>query len=131
MITTINNILLQINIEVTFKLNSLTDKQTYRGRIIGIGGYDIACVYHDVVAPHNNMESHVAQMEPAALTYLILKCDDGMIRPFATAWIKEKTFDRTDNVTDMQIICHNLSEMKKAEILTYLRDYYCPVTVVS
>ena len=124
MITTINNILLQINIEVTFKLNSLTDKQTYRGRII-------ACVYHDVVAPHNNMESNVAQMEPAALTYLILKCDDGMIRPFATAWIKEKTFDRTDNVTDMQIICHNLSEMKKAEILTYLRDYYCPVTVVS
>ena len=77
MITTINNILLQINIEVTFKLNSLTDKQTYRGRIIGIGGYDIACVYHDVVAPHNNMESNVAQMEPAALTYLILKCDDG------------------------------------------------------
>jgi len=131
MITTLNNILLQINIEVTFQLNSLTDKQSYRGRIIGIGGYDIAAIYNDVVAPHNNMEASVAKMEPAALTYLIIKCDDGMIRPFATAWIKEKTFDRTDNVTDLQIICHNLSEMKKAEIITYLRDYYCPVTVVS
>jgi len=131
MITSLHNINLQINIEVEFKLNSLTDKQTYRGKIIGIGGFDIASVYNDVVAPHNNMESDVARQEPAALTYLIIKCTDGMIRPFATAWIKEATFNRTDNVTDTQIICHNLSEIQRAEVLTYIRDYYGPVTVVS
>lgn len=131
MINSLNNIALQINIEVEFNLNSLTDKQKYRGKIIGIGGYDIASHYNDVVAPHNNMESSVAALEPASLTYLIIKCTDDVIRPFATAWIKEKTFNRVDNVTDMQIICHNLSSIQQAEILTYIRDYYGPVTVVS
>lgn len=128
---TIHGIVLRINMEVNFRLNSLTDAQTYRGTIIGIGGFDIASVYNDVVVVHNNMESSIARQEPASLTYLIIKCTDGVVRPFATTWINEESFDTVDQVSDMQIICHNLSEIQRAKILTYIRDYYGPVTVIS
>lgn len=130
MITTLNNVTLQINIDVKFKLASLTDKQTWRGKIIGLGGYDVAAQYSDIYAAHNNMEPQVVSKDPVTLTYLIIKCTDGQIRPFATDWILETTFDRTDNVTDMTIMVYNVSEVDKAKVLTTLRTLGYEVTEV-
>lgn len=122
MITALNNVALQINIEVKFKLRSLTDKQTWRGRVIGISGYDVAEQYNEVNATHNNMEPEVARREIVSMTFIILKCADGHIRPFAVDWIIEPTFERTDNVTDMHLIVHNVSENEQARIMTYIRN---------
>lgn len=130
MITSLNTINLQINMEVKFKLRSTTDKQTYRGRVIGIGGYDVAAQYNEVNAAHNNMESEVARREIVAMTFLIIKTTDGAIRPFATDWIIENTFERTDNVTDLQVIIHNVSEIEQAKILTMIRNVGFEVTEV-
>ena len=131
MIASLNNVTLQLNIEVKFKLHSLTDKQTWRGKVIGIGGYDVAAQYNEVYATHNNMESQVAKRELVGMTFLIIKCTDGQVRPFATDWIIETTFERTDNVTDLQMVVHNVSENEQAKILTYIRDLGYEVTVVT
>ena len=130
MITALNNVQLNINIEVKFTLKSLVDKQVWRGRIIGVCGFDVAMQYNDVVATHNNMPSSVAKQEPVSLTYILVKCTDGQIRPFATVWINESEFERTDNVTDVTVIIHNVTDTSKAKILTEIRDLGFEVTVV-
>lgn len=130
MITALNNVQLNINIEVKFTLKSLVDKQVWRGRIIGVCGFDVAMQYNDVVATHNNMPSSVAKQEPVSLTYILVKCTDGQIRPFSTAWINESEFERTDNVTDVTVIIHNVTDTSKAKILTEIRDLGFEVTVV-
>lgn len=130
MITALNNVQLNINIEVKFTLKSLVDKQVWRGRIIGVCGFDVAMQYNDVVATHNNMPAAVAKQEPVSLTYILLKCTDGQIRPFATAWINESEFERTDNVTDVTVIIHNVTDTSKAKILTEIRDLGFEVTVM-
>lgn len=128
MITTLNNVQLTINAAVSFKLDSMTDKQTWRGRIIGVVGYDVANQYEEIYAAHNNMVPAVAKLEASSLTYILVKCADGVIRPFATDWIIEKTFQRTDNVADASIVIHNVSDSELVNIITYIRSLGFDVT---
>lgn len=128
MINAINNIQLSINTQVKFKLHSMTDKQTWRGKIIGICGYDVANQYEEVLAAHNNMEASVAKLEPTSMTFILIKSADGQTRPFATDWIIESTFERTDNVTDAKVTIHNVSDSELVKILSYIRDLGFEVT---
>ena len=130
MITQLNNVPLVLNIEVSFNLMSTTDKQTWRGQLVAIGGYDVANTYGDVLAIHNNMIASVAKKEPVSLTYIMIRTADGAIRPFATDWIEEETFTRTDNVEDMQIIVHNISGAAGAKVVGVIRDLGYEVTVM-
>ena len=131
MITSLNNIPLVLNIEVSFNLQSTTDKQTWRGQLVAVGGYDIANTYGDVLAIHNNMIPAVAKKEPVTLTYIVIRTADGALRPFATDWIEETSFTRTDNVEDIQIIIHNVNGSAAANVLGVIRDLGYEVTVVS
>lgn len=131
MITSLNNIPLVLNIEVSFNLQSTTDKQTWRGQLVAVGGFDVANTYGDVLAVHNNMIPAIAKKEPVSLTYIVIRTADGALRPFATDWIEESTFSRTDNVEDIQVIIHNVNAAASANILGVIRDLGYEVTVVS
>jgi hypothetical protein len=131
MITSLNNIPLVLNIEVSFNLKSTTDRQTWRGQLVAVGGFDVANTYNDVLAAHNNMIPAVAKLEPVSLTYIVIRTADGALRPFATDWIEESTFNRTDNVEDIQVIIHNINGAAAANVLGVIRDLGYEVTVVS
>ena len=73
-------------------------------------------------ATNNNMETNVAKKNPVSMTFLLVKCTDGMIRPFSTDWIVESSFVRTDNVSDTTVIIHNISETEAATLITYIRN---------
>lgn len=122
MIAALNNVQLQVNISVKFRLHSMTDAQTWHGQILGIVGYDVARLHEDVDATNNNMETNIAKKNPVSMTFLLVKCDDGMIRPFSTDWIVESSFVRTDNVSDTTVIIHNISETEAATLITYIRN---------
>ena len=122
MIAALNNVQLQVNISVKFRLHSLTDAQMWYGQILGIVGYDVARLHSDVDATNNNMETSVAKKNPVSMTFLLVKCTDGVIRPFSTDWIVESSFLRTDNVSDVQLIIHNISETEAAAVTTYIRN---------
>lgn len=130
MISVLNNVNLQVNISVKFRLRSLTDAQTWHGQILGICGYDIARIHEDIDATNGNMESAVAKKNPISMTYLLVKCTDGKIRPFSTDWIVETSFNRTDNVSDKTVIIHNISETEAATLVTYIRNLGYTVTTV-
>ena len=127
----INGVELNLNIEVSFKVRSTNDRQTWRGQIIGTVGFNVANAYTDLLALHNSMVQEVAIKEPVSLTYVLLKCADGSIRPFATDWIEEATFARTDNYTDLSLIVHNINGSDTANILSVLRDMGYEVTVAK
>ena len=130
MTTAINGVELALNIEVSFKLRSTNDRQTWRGQIIGTVGFNVANVYNDILAVHSTMEREVSVKEPVSLTYFLLKCADGAIRPFAVDWVDEGTFGRTDNYTDLSLIVHNVNGVDTANILSTIRDLGFEVTVV-
>lgn len=128
MTSTLNNVSLQVNINVKFRLHSLVDAQTWHGQILGIVGYDVARIHEDVDATNNNMETNVAKKNPISMTYLLVKCTDGVIRPFSTDWIVESSFNRTDNVSDASIVIHNVSAVEAATLITYIRNLGYTVT---
>lgn len=128
MTTTLNSVPLQVNINVKFRLHSLVDSQTWRGQILGICGYDIARIHEDVDATNNNMDTSVAKKNPISMTYLLVKCTDGVVRPFSTDWIIESSFNRTDDVSDASIIIHNVSTVEAATLITYIRNLGYTVT---
>lgn len=129
MTVAINGIRLDLNIDVSFQTKNQVDIQTYSGRLVGTVGYDVAKVYQDVVAIHNNMPTSVAKLEPATLTYLIIKTTDGATRPFAAEWIEESTFRRTDNTYDITITIHNVNSNEEADLINLLRNKGFEITV--
>ena len=74
MIAALNNVQLQVNISVKFRLHSMTDAQTWHGQILGIVGYDVARLHEDVDATNNNMTTNVAKKNPVSMTFLLVKC---------------------------------------------------------
>lgn len=118
----INSINVVNGMEVKFNTANRTDKQTYRGKIVGIVGFDVACIHEDVISVHNNMVPYVASEQIVSQQFILLKTADGAIRPFATIWINGSSFDRTDTSTDYRMVVYGVSELEIAKIMTLIRD---------
>lgn len=118
----INNLTVGTGMGVTFYINSKVDKQKYRGTVVGVVGFDAARIHEDIVANHNNMESSIAAKQIVAQQFILLKTSDGAIRPFASIWIKESSFEQTDNTADAKIIVYGVTSLELAQILNFIRD---------
>ena len=123
----INNVSCAPNVEVKFQTFSRKESQTWRGIIMGTAVFDIARNFADVVAIHEDMEADIARKEVTVETFLLIKTADGAIRPFAISWINSNTFARTDNLSDVTVVIHNITTTAAFRIMNYIRDqgYNC------
>lgn len=120
--SSINNVNIVNGMEVKFSTYNRRDSQTYRGTIVGVVGFDVARVHDDIIATHNNMDTSVAQQQIISQEFILLKTNDGAIRPFATIWIVATSFERTDNAADCKMIVYGVTEYEVAKIMTFIRD---------
>ena len=82
--------------QIKFTTISIKDTTVYSGKVIGIGDFATARVYGDVASAHLVMEQGMSQIDSSVTlidvtkqTFLIVKCYDGVVRPFAFEWLKD------------------------------------------
>ncbi len=124
----INGVTCVPELKVKFKTHSRVDQQTYRGTIVVCVNFEVARMYADIIANHNDMSADVAKKEYVVETYLLIKTGDNAIRPFAKCWIDADTFEQTDSSKDVTLVVHNVTTANVATILTQIRELGFDVT---
>ena len=80
---------------IKFRVVSTKDISIYSGAVIGIADYTNARMYNtDLAALHQLMENGMSLIDAGRTlkpvteqTFLIVRCMDGVIRPFAFEWV--------------------------------------------
>ena len=112
----------EIGSRVSFQTFNQIDKQVYRGSIIGFSDYQAARVHEELTAIHNSMPAEIAKLTLVSQTFLLVKTQDGLIRPFALCWIDSSTFKLIDTAQDRVIVVRNVPEGELDLILNSIRS---------
>lgn len=120
---------IDINYIVKFATFHKTDTQTYRGKVVGFTTYAVARVHAELEAIHRNMSSAVASQNLASQTFLLLKTNDDIVRPFAICWIDTTTLLRTDTATDRVLVVREVEDSNLETLLNTIRlaGYDCSI----
>lgn len=80
--------------QIKFKTIHIKDTTIYSGKVVGIADFATARIYGDVAATHLAMSQGLSQhdssktlLDVTKQTFLIVKCYDGVTRPFAFEWL--------------------------------------------
>lgn len=94
----ISPVSVKVGDQIKFSTINIKDTTVYSGKVIGIGDFATARVYGDVASTHLTMEQGMSQIDSNVTlidvtnqTYLIVKCHDGVVRPFAYEWLQSET----------------------------------------
>lgn len=114
---------IEVGTTIKFRTINSYDTNLWTGTIVAIGNYDVAKMYTDVVAYHQNVLKDTPELDPAnTLTYLIIKTTEDIVRAFAVDWIEVTTLVIVDTSNNINIIVYNVDSGEVDTILTLLRD---------
>lgn len=108
---------------IQFRTISPHDTTVYVGDVICIGNYDVAKVFGDVSALHQDMLQQDPNLpDDTLLNYLIVECHDKKRRPFAFNWIQEGKVGIVSLGITKLIRVYNTSADDVKQIMALLRQ---------